>query len=385
MLFNPNETEVTATLKIPEVKGLHKATILPKWKAAITAFAMNLLKERFQNGLLYFGIFLADEAWAELNPINPRPQFPAYPVMHGPNATQAAISIYKEEKELSLAVSKAVTLLVASMLGSLDSVDLGSLFHPESGHAGLSPADIMQFMVNAHGTITDADIEFVKTQTLAIFNPSIWGVANWKADKVQNYAFLRSIDCETSAPDQYRNLLSSAKNSPALKRIVEKYISDTDMADRNFEHLGTFLITQWAKTQTTGNPIRAAFAGRAAVTEDHGNESDDEDPGVPVVFAAAASARSVDDCEKEIAALKGSLKVAKFYCFTCGHCGHTGTRCKKMTSHDGTSTASQPKARIVRSPYTLDMVNATEPRSLKDASGKLCKGNPGVEKGYRKA
>ena len=106
---------------------------------------------------------------------------------------------------------------------------------------------------------------------------------------------------------------------------------------------------------------------------------------VVVVFAAAASARPVEECEKEIATLKGSLKVAKFYCFTCGHCGHTGTRCKKMTSHDATSTPNQPKARIVRSPYTLDMVNATEPRSLKDASGKLCKGNPGVERGYRKA
>ena len=384
-MLNPNDTEVIATLKMPEVKGLHKATLLPKWKAAVTALAMSLLKERYPSGMLHFGILLTDEAWAELNPINPRPQFPAYPAMHGANATQAAISIYKEEKEAALAVSKAQTLLVAAMLGALDSVDLGSLFHPETGHANLSPADIMQFMVDAHGTITDADIEYVKSQTLTIFDPSIWGVANWKADKAQNYAFLRSIDCETSAPDQYRNLLSSAKNSPALKKIVEKYISDSDMADRNFDHLGSFLIAQWAKTQSTGNPIRAAFAGRASVAEDHADDSDDEDPGVSVAFAAAASARSVEDCEREIAALKGSLKVAKFYCFTCGHCGHAGTRCKKMTSHDSTSTATHPKPRIVRPPYTVDMANATEPKSLKDTTGKLCKGNAGVEKGYRKA
>ena len=291
-MLNPNETEVTATLKMPEVKGLHKATLLPKWKAAVTALAMSLMKERYPNGLLHFGILLTDEAWAELNAINPRPQFPAYPAMHGANATQAAISIYKEEKEAALAVSKAQTLLVAAMLGALDSVDLGSLFHPETGHANLSPADIMQFMVDAHGAITDADIEYIKAQTLTTFNPSIWGVANWKADKAQNYAFLRSIDCETSAPDQYRNLLSSAKNSSALKKIVEKYISDSDMADRNFDHLGSFLIAQWAKTQSTGNPIRAAFAGRASVAEDHADDSDDEDPGVSVAFAA--------DCEKTV-------------------------------------------------------------------------------------
>ena len=385
MLHPAMEMEGAAATKLPEVKGLHKATILPKWRAAVTALAMSLLKERYPNGMLHFGILMTDEAWAELNPINPRPEFPQYPAMHGANATQATISIYKEEKESALAVSRARTLLVGAMLGSLDSVDLGSLFHPDTGHADLSPADIMQFMVDAHGTITDADIEFVKSQTLTTFDPSRWGVANWKADKGQNYAFLRSIECETSGPDQYRNLLSSAKNSPALKKIVEKYISDTDMADRNFDHLGNFLIAQWAKTQSTGNPIRAAFAGRASVAEDHADDSDEEDPGVPVVFAAAASARSVDDCEKEIAALKGSLKVAKFYCFTCGHCGHAGTRCKKMTSHDATGTASSPKPRIVRSPYTVDMANATEPKSLKDANGKLCKGNPGVEKGYRKA
>jgi len=30
------------------------------------------------------------------------------------------------------------------------------------------------------------------------------------------------------------------------------------------------------------------------------------------------------------------------------------------------------------------MLNATEPKSLKDADGKTCKGNVGVEKGYRK-
>ena len=384
-MLHPLEMEGAAASKIPEVKGLHKATILPKWKAAVNAFAMSLLKERYPNGLLYFGILLTDEAWAELNPIDPRPQFPQYPAMHGANASQAAISIYKEEKEAALAVSRAMTLLVAAMLGALDSVDLGSLFHPETGHANLSPADVMKFMVEAHGTITDSDVEYVKDQTTTTFNPSVWGVPNWLADKVQNYAFLQSIDCETSAPDQYRNLLSSARNSPALKKIIEKYISDTDMADRNFVHLKSFLITQWAKVQTTGNPIRAAFAGRASVAEDHVNESDDEDPGMPVVFAAAASARSIDECEKEIAALKGSLKVAKFYCFTCGHCGHAGTRCKKMTSHDATGTATHPKPRIVRSPYTLEMLNATEPKSIKDANGKLCKGNPGVEKGYRKA
>ena len=154
------------------------------------------------------------------------------------------------------------------------------------------------------------------------------------------------------------------------------------MADRNFDHLGSFLITQWAKTQSTGNPIRAAFAGRASVAEDHADDSDGEDP---VAFAAAASAHSVEDCEREIAALKGSLKVAKFYCFACGHCGHAGTRCKKMTSHDSTSTVTHPKPRIVRPPYTVDMANATEPKSLKDTTGKLCKGNAGVEKGYRKA
>ena len=172
-ILNPNETEVTATLKMPEVKGLHKATLLPKWKAVVTAYAMNLMKERYQNGLLYFGILLTDEAWAELNPINPRPQFPQYPAMHGVNATQAAISIYKEEKESALAVSRARTLLVAAMLGSLDSVDLGSLFHPETGHANLSPAEIMQFMVDAHGTITDSDIEYLKAQTMTTFNQSI--------------------------------------------------------------------------------------------------------------------------------------------------------------------------------------------------------------------
>ena len=213
-MLHPLEMEGAAASKIPEVKGLHKATILPKWKAAVNAFAMNLLKERYPNGLLYFGILLTDEAWAELNPIDPRPQFPQYPAMHGANASQAAISIYKEEKESALAVSRARTLLVAAMLGALDSVDLGSLFHPETGHANLSPADVMKFMVEAHGTITDSDIEYVKDQTTTTFNPAVWGVPNWVADKVQNYAFLRSIDCETSAPDQYRNLLSSARNSP---------------------------------------------------------------------------------------------------------------------------------------------------------------------------
>ena len=63
-MLNPNDTEVIATLKMPEVKGLHKATLLPKWKAAVTALAMSLLKERYPSGMLHFGILLTDEAWA---------------------------------------------------------------------------------------------------------------------------------------------------------------------------------------------------------------------------------------------------------------------------------------------------------------------------------
>ena len=75
MLHPAMEMEGAAATKIPEVKGLHKATILPKWRAAVTALAMSLLKERYPNGMLHFGILMTDEAWAELNAINPRPQF----------------------------------------------------------------------------------------------------------------------------------------------------------------------------------------------------------------------------------------------------------------------------------------------------------------------
>jgi hypothetical protein len=374
--------------KIQEVKGSHKALQIQKFLASCRAAARTSLNGQFPNGLEHFGILLTDEAWIARFPDTVRPDYPTYPEMHGGNATQAVISVYKEEKEKALAVNKARNQLVTAMLGALDSVDLGSLFNSETGHADVTPAMIVEFMISAHGTITDGDIDFAKAQTMTAFDPSQWSITNWLADKEQGYSFLDSIDSETSAPDQYRNLVSACRNSPPLKRIVEKYLSDTEMPDRTFNHLKNFLVNQWAKTQTTSNMVRAAFAGSAMASSDFCNASEDEGTETSTVALAAightAGKRTVEECEKEIAALKGSLRVASHYCFADGYGGHSGTQCKRMTAHDTTSVPGQAKPRIIRSPYTAEMTTATEPKSLKDSNGKLCKGNAGVEKGYRK-
>ena len=372
-------------IKIEEVKGNHKAIQMPRFLASCRAAAITLLKERYENGLEYFGILLSDEQWAEQHPGVDRPIFPQYPEMHAPNASQAGISVYREEKELALAVSKARSQLTMAILGALDAVDLGSLFDIDTGHADVTPSEILKFMVEAHGTITDADIEYAKGQTMLMFNPADWSVTNWIADKVQGYRFLESIDCETSGPDQYRNLLTAARNSPALKRIVEKYLSDTEMGDRTFAHLKNFLVTQWAKTQTTGNPMRAAFAGHASATDNPDTaDTSDSTFAKTAVAAHATEKRSAEDYEKEIAALKNALKTAELYCFSCGFGGHQGVTCKRMTKQDPTGPYSPQKPRIPRTPYTEEMIKATEPKTLKDADGKTCKGNVGVEKGYRK-
>ena len=234
-------------IKIEEVKGTHKAIQIPRFLASCRAAARTLLKERYPDGLEHFGILSTDAKWEIEYPDTERPAFPAYPDMHAPNASQAGISVYKEEKELSLAVGKARSQLTTAILGALDAVDLGSLFDIDTGHADVTPAVIIDFMVQAHGTITDADIEYAKGQTMLVYNPADWSVTNWIADKVQGYRFLESINCETSDPDQYRNLLTAARNSPVLKKIVEKYLSDTEMGDRTFPHLKNFLVTQWAK------------------------------------------------------------------------------------------------------------------------------------------
>jgi hypothetical protein len=375
-------------LKIQEVKGSHKALQIPKFLASSRAAARTLLNGQFPNGLEHFGILLTDEAWIARYPDAVRPDYPTYPEMHGGNATQAVISVYKEEKERALDVNKARTQLVTAMLGALDSVDFGSLFNSETGHADVSPAMIVEFMVSAHGTITEGDIEYAKTQTTITFIPSQWSIINWIADKEQKYSFLDRIDSGTSASDQYRNLVSACRNSPPLKRIVEKYLSDTEIPDRTFNHLKNFLVSQWAKTQSTSDMVRAAFAGSAMPPSDFCNASEDEDTETSTVALAAightTGKRTVEECEKEIAALKGSLRVASHYCFTDGYGGHSGTQCKRMTAHDTTSVPGQAKPRIIRSPYTAEMTTATEPKSLKDSNGKMCKGNAGVEKGYRK-
>ena len=375
----------TIAIKIEEVKGTHKAIQIPRFLASCRAAARTLLKERYSDGLEHFGILSTDAAWELKYPDTERPAFPAYPDMHAPNASQAGISVYKEEKELSLAVGKARSQLTTAILGALDPVDLGSLFDIDTGHADVTPADIIDFMVQAHGTITDADIEYAKGQTMLVYNPATWSVTNWIADKVQGYRFLESINCGTSDPDQYRNLLTAARNSPSLKRIIEKYLSDTEMGDRTFVHLKNFLVTQWAKTQTTGNPMRAAYAGGATVIDDPDTADTSESAIAKTAVAALATPkRSAEDYEKEIAALKGALKTAELYCFSCGYGGHKGTSCKRMSKQDPTGSPSAPKPRIPRSPYTEEMLNSTEPNSLKDADGKTCKGNVGVEKGYRR-
>ena len=375
-------------LKIQEVKGTHKALQMQNFLASSRAAARSLLNGQYPGGLEYFGILLTDEAWVAQYGDVVRPDYPTYPEMHGGNATQAAISVYKEEKEMALAVNKARTQLVTAMLGALDSVDLASLFNSETGHADVSPAMIVEFMVSAHGTITDGDIDYAKAKTMLPYYPSQWSISNWLADKVQGHSFLDRINSGTSAPDQYRNLLSACRNSPPLKRIVEKYLSDTDMPDRTFNHLKNFLVTQWAKTQTTSDTVRAAFAGSAVAPSDFCNVSEGEGTETSTVALAAightAGKRTVEECEKEIAALKSSLRVASHYCFTDGYGGHSGTQCKRMTAHDTTSIPGQAKPRIIRSPYTAEMTTATEPKSLKDSNGKLCMGNAGVEKGYRK-
>ena len=84
------------------------------------------------------------------------------------------------------------------------------------------------------------DIDYAKAYTMVIFNPSQWTITNWL-----------SIDSETSDPDKYRNLLTAARNSPSLKGIIEKYLSDTKMSDRTFPYLKNFMVTQWTKAQTT--------------------------------------------------------------------------------------------------------------------------------------
>ena len=218
----------TTTPKIYDVKGTHKALMMPKFQASSRAAARTLLNDIYVNGIEHFGILLTDDDWAVQFPNNPRPDYPAYPVMHAANASQALISIYKEEKELARMVSKAVTQLKAGMLGALDSVDLGSLFHNETGHANVTCAEIMDYMMKAHGRITPADVDYAKEQTCLIFDPSVWGITNWLADKTQGHDFLESIEEETSDPDKYRNLVVSCKNSPALREIIKKYLSDSE-------------------------------------------------------------------------------------------------------------------------------------------------------------
>lgn len=53
--------------------------------------------------------------------------------------------MYKEQKEVALAVSKACGQLTTAFLGALDSADLGSLFDIDAGHADVTPAGIIEF------------------------------------------------------------------------------------------------------------------------------------------------------------------------------------------------------------------------------------------------
>ena len=195
------EGVTTAALKIQEVKGSHKAIQMQKFQASCRAMARSLMNDRYANGLEHFGIFLTDEAWAVKYPDQVRPLFPAFPELHAANASQGAISAYKEEKESAQSFIRTRAQLVAAMLAALDTVDQGSLFDHETGHADVTPAEILNFMVEAHGTITDADIDFAKAQTMLSFNPGQWSITNWLADKIQGYTFLESIDSETSDPD----------------------------------------------------------------------------------------------------------------------------------------------------------------------------------------
>jgi hypothetical protein len=122
---------------------------MQKFLASYRAAARTLLNGQFSNGLEHFGILLTDEAWTARYPDAVRPDYPTFPDMHAVNATQAGISVYKEEKEMALAVNKAQNQLVTAMLGALDSVDFGSLFNIKTGHADVTPAMIVEFMVSA--------------------------------------------------------------------------------------------------------------------------------------------------------------------------------------------------------------------------------------------
>lgn len=157
------------------------------------------------------------------------------------------------------------------------------------------------------------------------------------------------------------------------------------MGDRTFSHLKSYLVAQWARTQTTGNPMRAAFAGHTTVTIDSNDEATSKSTTVCTAAAAhVAENRSAEDYKKEIATLKNALKVTECYCFSCEFGSHFGITCNRTTKVGQTGPYSHSKLRIPRTPFTDEMIKATEPKTLKDADGKTCKGNVGVEKGYRK-
>ena len=361
------------TLPISESLSENTRLNFGKWKRAVLEYAIsNSIHDFDLNHLL-----LTDAEWTiKFPPIDdghgvliPQPRLPVFPARLAGNATATALANWKYDTDIATsALAISAKFKEAILVSAGVSIDR-EFSDPLRGHIDHEIYQIMAFITEGYGTVTEADILRLKNQMV------IDEIKSWR-DNVANFrsifTLFAPVGLFTTDLDK-RSSLDTAIAKTKFAPILESYKGDHPLlSSRTFDQMCNYIELRESNISASA----AGFAGMvetavAAITASHKAEiaaltttvaALTANPAAPIVATTASnhggqggrSGRGAGRNQGR-AAGRGRQQPDRMYCFEHGYRYHTGTNCRDM--------AADPS-------YTLAMKTATAPCTIDGYAGR---------------